>query len=44
MIKKYETPVVEIVSMFWERNFCLSGDGTETVGTQPEELTDDDFE
>ena len=43
MSKKYESPAAETVSLLWERNFCLSGEGTEDVGKRPE-LDDDDFE
>jgi len=44
MGKKYEAPVLETVSLVLDINYCLSGNGTEAVGTRSGELTDDDFE
>lgn len=44
MNKKYEEPLVFVLSVCGGNNFCLSGDGTENVGKKSVELTDDDFE
>ena len=44
MKKKYEEPLCDIIFVSGDDNFCLSGDGTENVGVQLNELDDDDFE